>query len=292
MRTRRSVAAASATVLGGHEERLAPGIRLPSTGAGPRVRGHQAWDPGTAHADPALRGRLNTGARSLGPAARLTHSWSADCPPHERQGDCRTHRKNSCLTLPPWEAGRVSRRRTREPPPMPRIVPVALAITVAAGAGVAWHQVSRPAQADTPAAPAPAMPVPVAPVLVRELAETAEFTGVLTAARSVEVRPRVGGMIEAVAYREGDHVEAGDVLFRTDKRPPGCRTGSLARGRACDDVYAVALCRDCGPRDPRVVRRAARGAAGRARPGPGARRGTERLGRDRRMSSSSPRSSR
>jgi gold/copper resistance efflux system membrane fusion protein len=112
---------------------------------------------------------------------------------------------------------------------MPRIVPIALAIAVAVGAGVAWHQMNRPAQADTPAAPAPAMPVPVAPVLVRELAETAEFTGFLTAARSVEVRPRVGGMIEAVAFREGGLVEAGDVLFRIDQRP---YRAALARAEA------------------------------------------------------------
>lgn len=116
---------------------------------------------------------------------------------------------------------------------MPRLLPLALAAAVAAGGGFAWHESGRPAQADTPAdAPAagpPPMPVPVASVLVREMAETAEFTGFLHAARSVELRPRVGGMIESVEVPEGGLVQPGQVLFRLDQRP---YRAALARAEA------------------------------------------------------------
>ncbi len=112
---------------------------------------------------------------------------------------------------------------------MSRLLPFALAAAVAAGGAVAWHQSGRPAPAATPAAAPPPMPVPVAPVLVREMAETAEFTGFLHAARSVELRPRVGGMIESVEVPEGGLVQAGQVLFRLDQRP---YRAALARAEA------------------------------------------------------------
>lgn len=102
---------------------------------------------------------------------------------------------------------------------MPRLLHLALATAVVAGGAVVWHQVGRPAQAGAPAAGPPHLAVPVASVLVRDLAETAEFTGFLHPARSVELRPRVGGMIEAVDVPEGRLVAAGQVLFRLDPRP-------------------------------------------------------------------------
>ncbi len=112
---------------------------------------------------------------------------------------------------------------------MPRLLPLALAAAVAAGGAFAWHQVGRSAQADTPSAAPPPMPVPVAPVLLREMAETAEFTGFLHAVRSVELRPRVGGMIDSVEVPEGGLVQPGQVLFRIDQRP---YRATLARAEA------------------------------------------------------------
>ncbi|HEV7264129.1 MAG TPA: efflux RND transporter periplasmic adaptor subunit [Falsiroseomonas sp.] len=102
---------------------------------------------------------------------------------------------------------------------MPRFLPIALAAAVAAGSGIAWHQTGRPAQANSQAATPPPMPVPIAAAIIRDLAETAEFTGHLAAARSVDLRPRVGGMIEAVDLPEGGLVRPGQVLFRLDQRP-------------------------------------------------------------------------
>src|SRR4029078_13722128 len=46
-----------------------------------------------------------------------------------------------------------------------------------------------------------------------------EFTGHVEAVNSVEVRPRVGGFVERVAFTEGAIVHQGDVLFTIDARP-------------------------------------------------------------------------
>jgi RND family efflux transporter MFP subunit len=70
------------------------------------------------------------------------------------------------------------------------------------------------------AAPAPqAMPVTVATVLEREVAEWDEFTGRLKAIDSVEIRPRVSGYIDRIAFREGGDVKKGDLLFIIDPKP-------------------------------------------------------------------------
>jgi RND family efflux transporter MFP subunit len=61
--------------------------------------------------------------------------------------------------------------------------------------------------------------VTVAPVIEREITEWDEFTGRLDAVEKVEVRPRVSGYIERVAFTEGKEVAAGTLLFQIDPRP-------------------------------------------------------------------------
>src|SRR6185503_9885717 len=46
-----------------------------------------------------------------------------------------------------------------------------------------------------------------------------EFTGHFEAVNAVEVRPRVGGFVQRVAFTEGATVHQGDVLFVIDQRP-------------------------------------------------------------------------
>lgn len=46
-----------------------------------------------------------------------------------------------------------------------------------------------------------------------------EFTGRLEAPETVEVRPRVSGQIDQVAFTEGALVKKGDLLFQIDPRP-------------------------------------------------------------------------
>ena len=77
-----------------------------------------------------------------------------------------------------------------------------------------------------------AMPVPevsVADVLVRDVQRWDEFTGRVAAVETVDLRPRVSGYVERVAYTEGEHVAKGDLLFVIDARP---YAAALARARA------------------------------------------------------------
>ena len=61
--------------------------------------------------------------------------------------------------------------------------------------------------------------VSVAEVIVRDVTPANEFSGRIEAKESVQIRPRVGGVIEKVRYREGDIVKTGDLLFVIDQRP-------------------------------------------------------------------------
>ncbi|MFK2878122.1 efflux RND transporter periplasmic adaptor subunit [Rhodanobacter hydrolyticus] len=61
--------------------------------------------------------------------------------------------------------------------------------------------------------------VTVARALVRPVSNSADFTGRVQAVDSVELRPRVGGYVDSVAFKEGALVHKGDVLFRIDPRP-------------------------------------------------------------------------
>lgn len=61
--------------------------------------------------------------------------------------------------------------------------------------------------------------VTVAQVLEKKVKEWDEFTGRLQAVETVEIRPRVSGYIDKVAFTEGSQVKRGDLLFIIDPRP-------------------------------------------------------------------------
>jgi multidrug efflux system membrane fusion protein len=65
----------------------------------------------------------------------------------------------------------------------------------------------------------PAAQVSVAEVIEQPINEWDEFTGRLEAPESVDVRPRVSGFIDRVAFDEGSLVKKGDLLFQIDPRP-------------------------------------------------------------------------
>lgn len=65
----------------------------------------------------------------------------------------------------------------------------------------------------------PAPKVSVAEVIEQPINEWDEFTGRLEAPQSVEIRPRVSGYIDRVAFSEGTLVKKGDLLFQIDPRP-------------------------------------------------------------------------
>ncbi|HEY8875911.1 MAG TPA: efflux RND transporter periplasmic adaptor subunit [Roseateles sp.] len=78
---------------------------------------------------------------------------------------------------------------------------------------------SGPAQANSgPAAP-PATPVSVAQVVSQEVSAWNEFSGRLEAVDRVDVRARVSGAVQAVHFREGSLVKAGDLLVTIDPAP-------------------------------------------------------------------------
>lgn len=88
---------------------------------------------------------------------------------------------------------------------------------------------------DAAAAPPPpevdVATVRAAPVTLRET-----FTGRIVAPETVELRPRVSGYVDEIAFEEGQLVNAGDLLFRIDPRPYEARVAAakaaLAQARS------------------------------------------------------------
>ena len=70
------------------------------------------------------------------------------------------------------------------------------------------------------AAPNAGMPPPpevsVATVVSKNVRQWDEFNGRVSAVETVELRPRVSGYVERVAYQEGQEVRKGDLLFVID----------------------------------------------------------------------------
>jgi len=67
--------------------------------------------------------------------------------------------------------------------------------------------------------PPPPPTVTIASPVEETYTVTREFTGRTEATETVEIRARVQGFLEAVEFRDGDIVEAGDVLFRLEREP-------------------------------------------------------------------------
>ena len=61
--------------------------------------------------------------------------------------------------------------------------------------------------------------VEVAPIVPKPVRLSDEFNGRVASINSVDVRARVTGYVDQVAYREGDSVKRGDLLFVIDPRP-------------------------------------------------------------------------
>jgi len=90
---------------------------------------------------------------------------------------------------------------------------LAIAFATLAAAGCTSGQAGS-----APSSP-PAPEVTAAKVLFNEVRDWADFTGRLEPVERVEVRPRVGGYVETVAFVEGADVKQGQLLFQIDPRP-------------------------------------------------------------------------
>ena len=76
-----------------------------------------------------------------------------------------------------------------------------------------------PAVAYAPAAAPPATPVSVATVAQSQVAAWDEFSGRLEAVERVDIRSRAAGTVQALHFREGSLVKAGDLLATIDPAP-------------------------------------------------------------------------
>ncbi|MBP6216043.1 MAG: efflux RND transporter periplasmic adaptor subunit [Luteimonas sp.] len=90
-----------------------------------------------------------------------------------------------------------------------RLIPLLLAAALA----VACSSNAAPGDG-APAAP----DVSVADVVARPVRAWDEFSGRISAVETVDLRPRVGGYVQRVAYEEGEAVRKGDLLFEIDPR--------------------------------------------------------------------------
>lgn len=116
---------------------------------------------------------------------------------------------------------------------------IAVAIVLVLGAGLAttvlkpWHG------GEAQAVPAPSAPaVDVAAAVGKTITEWDEFSGRLEAIDRVEVRPRVGGTIDAVHFKEGALVKKGDLLFTIDPRPYAAEVARAEAALAAAQVRA------------------------------------------------------
>jgi membrane fusion protein, multidrug efflux system len=110
-------------------------------------------------------------------------------------------------------------------------------LSVIAAAALATTACSRgDAKAGAPAPPE----VDAAPVVAKPVRQWDEFSGRIAATDAVEVRPRVSGYIERIAFKEGDEVKGGDLLFVIDPRPYRAAYDSavaqLARAHAAEEL--------------------------------------------------------
>ena len=78
------------------------------------------------------------------------------------------------------------------------------------------HAGAAPDQANAANA---AVPVTVAAVEAKPVRLSSDFSGRLTAVDSADIRPEVSGRITEIRFRDGQTVQAGDVLFVIDPRP-------------------------------------------------------------------------
>jgi RND family efflux transporter MFP subunit len=95
--------------------------------------------------------------------------------------------------------------------------------------------------------PPPPPSVTVARPIVRKVTDWIEFTGTTRATATVELRSRVKGYLQRIAFSDGMHVEAGDLLFVIEKTPFEAELESaranLAKSEAATQLAVANLAR-------------------------------------------------
>lgn len=106
-----------------------------------------------------------------------------------------------------------------------RGIRIAVAAALLVALFVAWKLFHTPA---APPAPPPAT-LTVATPLQRSVTEWDDYVGRFAPSQTVQIRPRVSGAVTRIAFKDGDIVRKGDLLFVIDPRP---FAASLAEARA------------------------------------------------------------
>lgn len=113
--------------------------------------------------------------------------------------------------------------------------------------------------ADAQGGPQGPAPVSVAPAVERALTDSEEFSGRIEAAEFVELRPRVGGVIDRVHFTDGALVSRGQLLFSVDPRPYAAEVArlesQLAAAQSRADLAAAELARAQKLLDAKAVSR-------------------------------------
>jgi multidrug efflux pump subunit AcrA (membrane-fusion protein) len=106
--------------------------------------------------------------------------------------------------------------------------------SVAALAVVGGFVIVSPRAQSAAASPPPS--VDVSAPLQREVGGRLEFLAQFSAARSVELRAQVGGILTQIGFKDGDIAQKGDLLFEIDPTPYNIRlsqaTAQLQTARA------------------------------------------------------------
>src|SRR5215472_13387820 len=99
-----------------------------------------------------------------------------------------------------------------------RVIGAAVVVAMVAAAAVWWHR----SGADVPQAaaqgPAPGIPVTAGTVAVADVPVFLHGIGTVQAYNSVAIKSRVDGQIVQVAFKEGQDIKEGDLLFQIDPR--------------------------------------------------------------------------
>jgi multidrug efflux system membrane fusion protein len=83
-----------------------------------------------------------------------------------------------------------------------------------------------------------AAPVRVAKVIARDMPVVERTIGTVVAYDTVQVTPQVAGRVQSVAFKEGQMVKKGDLLFQIDPRPFEAARGQV-RGQLAKDQAAL-----------------------------------------------------
>src|SRR6516165_9127035 len=127
----------------------------------------------------------------------------------------------------------MSQPNSRQRPVRRQSAPLLFPVVLLVGLALSLAGCDKPAsQAAVPPAPS----VTVAQPVKRTVTDWDEFTGRFEAVEEVQVRPRVGGFVTNVEFKDGDMVHAGDLLYIIDSRPfeavAAQADGQLADARA------------------------------------------------------------